>query len=72
MEWTCQYSRQGRCEFVHEDQAFPLPRNFSEVPPRDISISRIYDEIAVTTEKRDADEHRRIIQTAFCPHAWEF
>ncbi|QDU44045.1 LptF/LptG family permease [Symmachiella dynata] len=51
--------------FVQEDKSFPLPRDISEMHPRDISISRIYSEIDVTTMKRDAEEHRRIIQTAF-------
>ncbi len=51
--------------FVEERQAFPLPEEITELHPRNISISRIYKELQKTTDQRDADEHQRVISTAF-------
>jgi len=64
--WNGQISTPGGgvTRFVKEDRALPLPKEISEAHPRDIPITRIYEELALTTDKRDVEEHRRLIRTA--------
>ncbi len=58
--------------FVEDDRSFPLPREIAEVHPRNISISRIYDELKIVTSKRDASEHERVISAAFAMTRGDF